>query len=94
MLYNLVDLFFYGYGVFFINVCDVVNYFNEVDLQNVCVFGNVFVVDFVLFGLMEEEILDIIIFFISGLCDLELSCYELVFLLSGNCFFNNDDCFR
>ena len=90
-LYNLADSPFYGHGASFTNVRDVVNYFNEADPQNARVPGNALAADFVPLGLTEEEISDITTFLTSGLRDPELSRYEPAFLLSGNCFPNNDD---
>lgn len=89
-LYNLADSPFYGHGASFNNIQDVVEYKNNGVAENDRVPGSALSPQFKPLGLTAEEIADLTIFLQSGLRDPELQRYEPDFLLSGNCFPNND----
>mgnify|MGYP000243988047 CR=1 FL=1 len=89
-LYNLIDSPFYGHGASFNNIQDVVEYKNNAVAENARVPALVLSSEFRPLGLSAEEIADLTTFLQSGLRDPELLRYEPDFLLSGNCFPNND----
>lgn len=89
-LYNLADSPFYGHGASFNNLQDVVEYKNQAQAENARVPGAALSSEFRPLGLSAEEIADLTTFLQSGLRDPELVRYEPDFLLSGNCFPNND----
>lgn len=90
-LYNLADSPFYGHGASFYDLRDVIEYKNNGVAENGRVPASVLAAEFQPLGLSADEITDITIFLTTSLRDPELNRFEPDFLLSGQCFPNNDD---
>lgn len=90
-LYNLADSPFYGHGSSFTSIEEVVRYKNEAQAENTRVPSSALSSQFQPLGLSDDEVAKIAIFLTYSLRDPELSRYEPDFVLSGQCFPNNDE---
>ena len=89
-LYNLADSPFYGHGASFTSIEDVVRYKNQAQPENARVPNSALSSQFQPLGLSDDEVAKIAIFLTYSLRDGELGRYEPDFVLSGQCFPNND----
>ncbi|PTM10838.1 MAG: cytochrome-c peroxidase [Bacteroidetes bacterium] len=89
-LYNMKDSPFYGHGGTFRSISEVVNYKNGGVPQNDRVPASYLADQFRPLGLTAAEVNDITAFLTTALYDADLHRYEPAYLLSGQCFPNND----
>ncbi len=89
-LYNMNDSPFFGHGASFTTFEAIVRYKNDAIKQNARVPDNALDPDFVPLGLTDGEITKMVAFLRDGLYDPNLKRYQPDFVLSGNCFPNND----
>lgn len=90
-LYNLKDTPFYFHGSSKTSLEDVVKYFNDGVIENSNVPLSQIPPIFQPLGLDQSEIDDLVAFLENGLHDPDLTRYEPDYILSGNCFPNNDE---
>lgn len=90
-LYNLKDVGFYFHGASKTSLKDVVRYFNEGVHENSKIPASKVDPLFHPLDLTDKEIDQLTEFLENGLYDPELRRYEPGFILSGNCFPNNDN---
>jgi len=88
-IYNMKDSPFYFHGSSKRSLREVVEYFNDAQIENENVDANVSAF-FRPLNLTEEEIVDLTKFLETGLFDPNLNRYMPTEVLSGNCFPNND----
>jgi len=90
-LYNMKDVGFYFHGASKKSLREVVEYFNNAVPENIGV--PIVRIDplFKPLGLIEDEIIDLVDFLENALYDPNLLRYKPSFVLSGNCFPNNDE---
>jgi len=89
-LYNLKDTPFFFHGSSKTNLRDVVKYFNDAVIENPNVPQSQIPSIFKPLNLSENDIDDLVAFLENGLHDSNLKRYEPEYVLSGNCFPNND----
>ena len=89
-LYNLKDTPFYFHGSSKTNLEDVVKYFNDAVIENPRVPESQIPPIFKPLGLTQSDIDDLVAFLENGLHDPNLKRYEPDYILSGDCFPNND----
>lgn len=89
-LYNLKDSPFYFHGASKETLRDVVDYFNEGVPENENVPSSQISQSFYPLNLTESEMEDLLSFISDGLNDPNLERYVPEYILSGNCFPNND----
>ena len=89
-LYNLKDTPFYFHGSSKTTLRDVVEYFNDAVPENVNIPASQIPPIFSPLGMSESEIDDLVSFLENGLRDPDLERYAPEYILSGNCFPNND----
>lgn len=89
-LYNLKDVDFYFHGASKNSIRDVVIYFNEAIPENRNVPITSITPYFHPLNLNEEEIDDLVEFLENGLFDPDMTRYAPSFIMSGNCFPDND----
>ena len=89
-LYNLRDVDFYFHGASKNSLKDVVIYFNEAIPENRNVPITSITPYFHPLNLTEEEIDDLVEFLENGLFDPDMTRYAPAFIMSGNCFPDND----
>jgi cytochrome c peroxidase len=89
-LYNLKDTPFYFHGSSKNSIREVVEYFNEAIPENENVPANQIAPRFQPLHLSETEIDDLVSFLSDALHDPNLERYVPEYILSGNCFPNND----
>ena len=90
-LYNLKDTPFYFHGSSKTTLEDVVKYFNDAVPENANVPESQIPAIFKPLGLSQSDIDDLVAFLDNGLHDPDLKRYEPSYVLSGNCFPNNDE---
>ena len=90
-LYNLKDTPFYFHGSSKTTLEDVVKYFNDAVPENASVPESQIPAIFEPLGLSQSDIDDLVAFLENGLHDPDLKRYEPSYVLSGNCFPNNDE---
>ena len=90
-LYNLKDTPFYFHGSSKTTLHDVVEYFNNAEIENANVPESQIPPIFQPLGLSQTDIDDLVAFLDNGLHDPNLKRYEPDYILSGNCFPNNDE---
>lgn len=93
-LYNLKDTPFFFHGSSKTSLHDVVHYFNDAIAENANVPESQLPPIFQPLNLTENEINDLVSFLSEGLHDPNLKRYEPEYILSGNCFPNNDPASR
>lgn len=93
-LYNLKDFGFYFHGASKTTLQEVVEYFNEAEPENSHVPVSQISSFFKPLHLTKEEIADLVEFLENGLYDPDISRYVPEFVLSGNCFPDNDSLAR
>ncbi len=89
-LYNLKDSPFYFHGASQETLRDVIDFFNEAIPENENVPSSQIAPNFQPLNLTEAEIGDLLSFLSDGLNDPNLQRYVPDYILSGNCFPNND----
>ncbi|MFK8005612.1 MAG: cytochrome-c peroxidase [Saprospiraceae bacterium] len=89
-LYNLKDTPFYFHGSSKTTLREVVEYFNDAIPENVNVPASQIPPIFSPLGMSESDIDDLVSFLENGLHDPDLERYAPDYILSGNCFPNND----
>jgi len=89
-LYNLKDFGFYFHGASKTSLQEVVEYFNEAEPENSYVPVSQISSFFKPLHLTKEEVTDLVEFLENGLYDPNITRYAPEFVLSGNCFPNND----
>ncbi len=89
-LYNLNDSPFYFHGASKETLRDVVEYFNDAIPENENVPSSQISSKFYPLNLTESEMNDLVSFISDGLNDPNLQRYVPEYILSGNCFPNND----
>lgn len=89
-LYNLADSPFYGHGSSFRTIRDVVEYKNAAVPQSTYIQPSQLSPHFRPLGLSSQELSDITAFIEHALYDPGLMRYQPAFIVSGNCFPNND----
>ncbi len=89
-LYNLKNVDFYFHGASKSSLKDVVIYFNEAKPENPNIPITSITPYFHPLNLTEEEINDLVEFLENGLFDPDLERYAPSFIMSGNCFPDND----
>ena len=89
-LYNLTGTPFYFHGSSQRNLRDVVEYFNKAIPENTNVPEENLAANFRPLGLTSSEVDDITAFLANALDDPNVARYKPEYLLSGNCFPNND----
>jgi cytochrome c peroxidase len=89
-LYNLKDTPFYFHGSSKTTLKEVVEYFNNAVPENVNVPASQIPPIFSPLGMSESDIDDLVTFLENGLYDPDLERYAPAYILSGNCFPNND----
>lgn len=89
-LYNLKDTPFYFHGSSKTNLSDVVEYFNNAVPENANVPASQIPPIFHPLGMSQSDIDDLVAFLKNGLHDPDLERYAPDYILSGNCFPNND----
>ncbi|NKQ39061.1 MAG: hypothetical protein HF967_06270 [Methanosarcinales archaeon] len=89
-LYNLKDTPFYFHGSSKTSLKDVVKYFNDAVPGNATVPESQLPPIFKPLGMSESDIDDLVSFLENGLHDPDLERYAPDYVLSGNCFPNND----
>jgi cytochrome c peroxidase len=89
-LYNLKDTPFYFHGSSKTTLREVVEYFNDAVPENVNVPASQIPQIFSPLGMSESDIDDLVSFLENGLHDPDLDRYAPDYILSGNCFPNND----
>ena len=90
-LYNLGDHVFFGHGVTFNSVREVVEYKNDAVVQSAIIPAEAVSPHFRPLDLTEDEIDDLTVFLERALYDASLTRYVPDALPSGNCFPNNDE---
>ncbi|HEX5113398.1 MAG TPA: cytochrome c peroxidase [Saprospiraceae bacterium] len=93
-LYNLKDFGFYFHGASKTTIKAVVEYFNEATPENPDVPITQISNFFQPLHLTKDEIADLVEFLENGLFDPNMTRYTPDFVLSGNCFPNNDSIAR
>ena len=93
-LYNLKDTPFFFHGSSKTSLHDVVHYFNNAIAENPAVPESQLPSIFKPLDLSESEIDDLVSFLADGLHDNNLERYAPEYILSGNCFPNNDPASR
>ncbi|MBK7410885.1 MAG: cytochrome-c peroxidase [Saprospirales bacterium] len=89
-LYNLADSPYYGHGASFRSIRAVVEYLNAGVSENPAVPSSQLASGFKPLGLTSKEVSDITAFLEHALYDPDLMRYQPTFIVSGNCFPNND----
>ena len=89
-IYNMKNSPFYFHGSSKRSLRDVVEYFNDAEIENENVDKNNISAFFRPLSLTEQEIGDLTQFLETGLYDPDLERYMPTQILSGNCFPNND----
>ncbi len=89
-LYNLGDDDFYFHGSSKQTLKEVVDYFNEGVPENKNIPSSQIARQFRPLSLTETQLEDLTVFLENGLRDSDLLRYQPDFVLSGNCFPNND----
>ena len=93
-LYNLKDTPFFFHGSSKTSLRDVVHYFNNAIAENPAIPESQLPSIFRPLDLSESEIDDLVSFLEEGLHDPNLERYAPEYILSGNCFPNNDSASR
>jgi len=89
-LYNLKDTPFYFHGSSKTTLKEVVEYFNDAIPENASVPASQIPPIFSPLGMSQSEVDDLVAFLENGLHDPDLERYAPDYILSGNCFPNND----
>ena len=89
-LYNLKDTPFYFHGSSKTTLHEVVEYFNDAEIENANVPESQIPPLFQPLGLSQTDVDDLVAFLENGLHDPDLKRYEPDYILSGYCFPNND----
>lgn len=89
-LYNLKDTPFYFHGSSKTSLEEVVKYFNDAVVENPNVPSSQIPPIFRPLGLSQAEMDDLVAFLKNGLHDPNLKRYQPDYILSGDCFPNND----
>lgn len=89
-LYNLKDTPFYFHGSSKTTLEGVVDYFNDAIPENANVPASQIPPIFSPLGLSQQDVDDLVAFLENGLYDPDLERYAPDYILSGNCFPNND----